>query len=837
MFRPFALSVALGVAAVWSATSALAQTTESEAPNPSLGTRLDNFGRNLMGGIFSSKPKTPQREQFDPSATAQEDPTPYPSYRPANASQAPGVEGVPYASGSTAPSTRPMRVVQPTVESTRTWSNRPLPERTTPSTNQRGVASAPAPYTVTNPMVAATPAVSQPLHRRLAGIRESAFEPAPSPTGSMPGEARVSSNAPSADLDPPTAAEPTPAPREPQLANRPTPYTNSLRSGPAGGALGATQPAEESLGPTRSAEHRPATPYSLAQQPPAAGPAASSSRDSGDDVLFANESPILNVRTLGPRRITVGKESAYEVTVENLGQVAADNVVVTIDLPDWADVLGAEASTGATLSDRGPTGAKQFRWKVGPLAARERQKIVLRIVPRESRPIDLAVRWDFTPSASQTIIEVQEPRLGMQLHGPREVLFGKKESFQLEIANSGNGPAENVVLTLLPIVPGEGAPIDHVLGELPAGQKKVVEIELTAREKGQLAVCVDLRCDGEVHARLDEKILVRKPDLELAAEAPRMQYMGTVATYQFRVRNPGNAPAQNVTLTAKLPVEVKFLAASHNAQLGGDRGQVVWTIPQLDEGAEQIVQMTCQLTQDGFARIDAEAAGEGELLCAATATTKVEAMADLALEVSDPSGPVPVGAEATYEIRIHNRGTKRAAGIEVVAYFSRGIEPVAVEGSPYSIGPGQVVFDAIGGLPAGKEVVLKIKARAEVAGNHMFRTEVYCKPLGTKLVGEETTHFYNGGPAGASAGPFVAQPAGPAGGPPVQTADHRNAPTVRPTVPSAASPAVAPAPARSVVAPAAVPPAAPPTVTPIQSVTYPTNPAPTGQPTLAPRRR
>jgi hypothetical protein len=26
----------------------------------------------------------------------------------------------------------------------------------------------------------------------------------------------------------------------------------------------------------------------------------------------------------------------------------------------------------------------------------------------------------------------------------------------------------------------------------------------------------------------------------------------------------------------------------------------------------------------------------------------------------------------------------------------------------------------------------------------MFRAEVFCKPLGTKLLGEETTHFYDG---------------------------------------------------------------------------------------------
>jgi len=37
---------------------------------------------------------------------------------------------------------------------------------------------------------------------------------------------------------------------------------------------------------------------------------------------------------------------------------------------------------------------------------------------------------------------------------------------------------------------------------------------------------------------------------------------------------------------------------------------------------------------------------------------------------------------------------------------------------------------------------LKVRARAEQPGNHVFRAEVHCKPLGTRLVSEETTHFY-----------------------------------------------------------------------------------------------
>ena len=84
-----------------------------------------------------------------------------------------------------------------------------------------------------------------------------------------------------------------------------------------------------------------------------------------------------------------------------------------------------------------------------------------------------------------------------------------------------------------------------------------------------------------------------------------------------------------------------------------------------------------------------------------------------------------------------------------VAGFARGLVQrydrlLAAKFNRSSIGKAAVLFDALGDLAPGKEMVLKIKARAEAEGNHMFRAEVYCKALGTKLVSEETTRFYRG---------------------------------------------------------------------------------------------
>ena len=89
--------------------------------------------------------------------------------------------------------------------------------------------------------------------------------------------------------------------------------------------------------------------------------------------------------------------------------------------------------------------------------------------------------------------------------------------------------------------------------------------------------------------------------------------------------------------------------------------------------------------------MDVNASADDELAAATTAVTRVEAMADLRLDVKEPDGPVPVGEEAAYELRVRNRGTKDAQEVEVLGYFSAGIEPVSADGAcvPYRSRPGR----------------------------------------------------------------------------------------------------------------------------------------------------
>jgi len=599
---------------------------------------------------------------------------------------------------------------------------------------------------------------SRPLHERLTLARQSVFDAdedspvagkpskSPTPKAEAVGIKGPAGNAvatapsvaqrvkPDGDAANPPAAQPaTEAAAEPEIIQ------------PMGKPVEKARPAMQPT--TETAEPMPKT-IRPAVEAAEKRPVAAKVEDQ-DGVLVSRRGPVLSVETLGPRRIAIGKASTYEVNIQNSGDSAAEDVVVFVSLPDWAEVAGIEASTGAAQAN--PTSAQTaegIRWTLGRLDGKSRERLSLKIIPHQSKPFDLAVRWETKPVASQASIEVQEPKLVLQLDGPRDVLYGKKEVYHLKLANTGNGAAEDVVLMLMPIGGGENVPASHKLGVLAAGDDKTLDVELTARQAGNLTIQVEARAEGGIHVELAEKVFVRRASLKLDVEGPKMQFVGATTTYAVHVANPGTAPARNVKMAVVLPAGVKYLSGVDNARLDASGTKLEWVVESINPEAEQSYVLKCALGAAGTSRFQVSAAADDELTASSVAVTRVEAVANLSMEVKDPEGPVAVGDEASYEVRIRNRGTKSADGVEVFAYFSRGIEPTEAEGGPNRLSAGQVTFQPISSLAPGAEMVFKVRAKADVAGNHIFRAEAYCKPLGARLIREATNLYYLDDPAG-----------------------------------------------------------------------------------------
>lgn len=480
------------------------------------------------------------------------------------------------------------------------------------------------------------------------------------------------------------------------------------------------------------AAEAPAAAEPVAAEPIAAAPA--------DDVLFTAKSPVLSVAASGPRTVMIGKEAVFLVKVKNTG-APANNVAIKIVIPSYADVASCRGSVGTAQPPEQTEINSGLEWTIDRLDEGAEETLTLKLVPRKSSPLDLAISYSFTPETSQTMVEVQEPKLAMSLTGPSEVLFGQTKVYKLTISNPGNGDTHNVSVTLLPIGHGSEAPGTHKLGDLAAGESKTIDIELTARQAGAIDIKAQSFAEGGLRAEASQEVRVRRAELKVAVEAPQVKYAGTPSTYTLLVENAGDALAEGVTLSAILPADAKFLSAS-GGRLDPQQARVNWNVGSLPAGGQRTFELQCALHAPGENRLQIAAQATGDLSAATTCSTHVEAIADLKLEVRDPQGPVAVGDEAVYEVRIHNRGTKAAQGIDLAVFFSDGLEPSAADGGTHEIGEGQVIFQALPSLGPGETAVYHVRSKAAQAGNHVFRAEVLCESLSTKLAAEEATHFY-----------------------------------------------------------------------------------------------
>jgi uncharacterized repeat protein (TIGR01451 family) len=441
---------------------------------------------------------------------------------------------------------------------------------------------------------------------------------------------------------------------------------------------------------------------------------------------------------------------------------------VTVDIPAHAEVASARGSSGTVPPPNSRSASGSLEWRIPRLEGQSSESLSLTLVPRKSAPLGLAVRFTYAPEASQLSVEVQEPKLEMAISGPTDVLYGETKIYRLTISNPGNGDAENVMITLLPIGDEGGGAASHKLGTLGAGESRNVEVELTARQAGSISIKAQAYADHGLRSEAAEQVFVRRASLQVGVEAPRVTFAGTAGSYRVVVTNSGDAAATDVRVSAMLPPDAKYQSSSAGGQFDAQQGKVTWTVGNLAAGTERALELKCALSTPGENRMQFVTSAGDNLSASAASTTQVEALADLKIEIRDPQGPVAVGSEAVYDLVIHNRGSAPAHDVDLVAFFSEGLEASAVEGGGHEISTGQVTFTPLATVGAGDTVTYKVRAKADREGHHVFRCELFCESLHTKLAAEEATFFYGdaaqarGTPADSQFVP--SEPAGPGSG-------------------------------------------------------------------------
>jgi hypothetical protein len=446
--------------------------------------------------------------------------------------------------------------------------------------------------------------------------------------------------------------------------------------------------------------------------------------------------PKIHVVLDGPADIPVGRAAEYRIIVRNEDTIQLQGLLLQMDIPAGVIVQPAKPSQGALDLDKGEDGSTMISWTFERLPGSNQAVAPIMLTAAAPKNFPVAMEWTLLPLAELAHINVKAARLELALEGPSEVQFGKANTYRLHVRNPGNAIARDVEVALTAEQYGSSS---SSIGDIGPGSEETIDVELTFNQRGAIEIAAAAQAGANLTADSKISVLVRKAELAAAIASPQLVYHGTPVPVKVTIRNTGDAKAENVVATVKLPSGAKPVNLPPSARF--ENGEIRCTVGTIVAGASSDISFTARLQQQGANAFSLVCTDAADNLAKATSSTRVEAIADLVLLVSDPVAPAPVGAEVAYELTLTNRGSKAAKNVRVVAQFSNGIEPLRGEGPNFKIVPGQLFFDAIPSVEAGETIRLKVLANATEGGMHRFRAEVRTDEAQMRLVQEESTQY------------------------------------------------------------------------------------------------
>jgi uncharacterized repeat protein (TIGR01451 family) len=451
----------------------------------------------------------------------------------------------------------------------------------------------------------------------------------------------------------------------------------------------------------------------------------------------AGQTASVQVEKIGPASINVGQQLVYELVVRNVGPVSVSQVRVEDQLPAAAKFVKAEPSAEVRLG--------HLSWDLGSLEPNAERRIKVEIKPESEGDLETSATVTAAVACSART-KITRPRLTITKSGPESVHLDDPAVFQLQITNTGTGPATGVILhDVLPagLKHPQGEVIEADLGTLAPNETRSLKLETIAVQIGRQVNEAIVSGDGGIQATAKAVVLVTQSQLQFRKDGPKQRFLNREAEYDFEVFNPGSASASNVRVIDTLPEGLDFVSASDGGAYDAATRQVQWTLGLLPAGQRRglTLKVLARVVGDWVNRAVAQA--DRGLEVKAETAIHIEGVAALMLEVVDLDDPVEVGAETSYEIRVVNQGTAACTGLQIVATVPGEMMPLDAEGpSSHRIQGQQVIFAPLPKLASHADVLYRVKVKGIKPGDVRFTVQMSCDQLQRPVCEQESTRVY-----------------------------------------------------------------------------------------------
>ena len=467
-----------------------------------------------------------------------------------------------------------------------------------------------------------------------------------------------------------------------------------------------------------------------------------------------------------PATPLVGQPYVFAVTVTNnpsgaSGNDAATGVVLTDTLPANSNLIAADTTAGATLSNGVLT------YNIGNLADGASETFYIAVKPSSTAgtfsDTGSVTSSDIDPNLNNNT-DSNTPANGVQsdatvitsvVPSSNPAPVGTPLTYVVTVSNQGPSTANSAVTTInidpsftnIMVSPDQGSysvangVITVKTGILPAGSGSTITITATPTVVGSFTTTSSVTTSvinpatGTNTSATSSAIVAvdNAADLAVTVSAPALSQSPATLLYTVTVTNNGPSTATAPDVYDTLPSPLVFDPTDSSDPGGGTitlvNGTVLAALKPIPAGGSETFTIAATYPSTSSASVtnsvivqDPDGANPNEIDTDPTnnsaSTSTLINPADLGLTITNPTDPIFIGTQAVYTIAVFNNGPSDATNVSLLDTFGPGATIVSVSsGTVTHATTGDSVTANLGTIAAGATVNYVIAVNPSASGN------------------------------------------------------------------------------------------------------------------------
>ena len=449
-------------------------------------------------------------------------------------------------------------------------------------------------------------------------------------------------------------------------------------------------------------------------------------------------SPDVAIAADCPIDMVAGEAAVYTLTITNLGNTGAHDVIVTDILPDGVTFVGALPAPASVAG-------QVLTFNLGELAAGASTVITIDVVADST-----AGTGDNTASVSTSSVEggaagannsaacssnYLSPDLALDKTCPADMTAGENAVFTVAIDNLGTSTATNVVVTdtlpdgvvFVSAVPApttvSGQDVVFELGDLAAGAGTVITINVAVESTSGSGINTAFATTDSVEGGLGAANNTdscasgfQAPDIALDKTCPVDMIAGDNASYSLTVANQGTTDALNVVVTDTLPAGVSFVSAlPAPTTINGQT--LAFAVGDLVPGASAVIEIQVLAVSTSGTATNSATSSTDSVEGGAGAANNDDSCSsnflspDVAVAKTCPIDMI-AGTGSNYTVAVSNLGNTDARNVVVIDTLPAGVSFVDATPAPVLV-DGQTLTFNLGDMAAGASLDIAINVSVD----------------------------------------------------------------------------------------------------------------------------